>query len=256
MTLGELYSYIDYLTNKDQFGKQLSLENYKVLLTIVNSQYFRDEFQKIIPALTVNGDEEMLKIFNNSPLYRFLNSADLTLTAGLGTLPTTLGSTLNGTALIGTSWKFARFVSIEEADRRKYNILTPDLSEKPIFTQTPTGYQFTPKTIVSAKVNYLREVVNPYFDYCIDSDDKIIYMPVGSLITLTGVLQDAAGNTLATDVTHINSPTLPYTSVSLEFDWDEVDKVVLSNKIIELVMMRSGQVVPQQNVKTNERVVK
>ncbi len=251
MTLGDLYSYIDYLSNKEQFGKQLSLENYKVLLTVVNAQYFKDEFQKIIPALAVNGDEVELKIFNNSPLYRFLNSADLTLTAGLGALPATLGSTLNGTALMGTSWKFARFVSTAEADRVKYNILTPNLEQKPIFTQTPAGYQFTPTSIASAKVNFLREVLNPYFDYCLDSDDKIRYMPVGSLITVGNELQDAGGNIIASNVTHVNSPVLPYTSVSVEFDWDEVDKVVLSNKIIELVMIRNGQIVPQQNVKTN-----
>lgn len=251
MTLGELYSYIDYLSNKEVNGKQLSLENYKVLLTVVNSQYFKDEFQKIIPALAVTGNEETLKVFNNSPLYRFLNSASLTLTAGVGALPTTLGSTISGTALMGTSWKFASFVSTEEADRKKYNILTPNLEEKPIFTQTPAGYQFIPNSIVSAKVNFLREVLNPYFDYCMDADDKIRYMPVGSLITTGNVLEDDSGNVLVSNVTHINSPTLPYTSISVEFDWDEVDKVVLSNKIIELVMIRNGQIVPQKNVKTN-----
>ena len=173
MNLGDLYSYIDYLTNKDEFGKQLTLENYKVLLTVVNSRYFVEQFNKILPALSVSGGAEMLKAFNNSPLYRFLNSSPLTVTSGVAVLPPTLGRTINGTALVNLGWKYAEFVSAEEADKKKYNIFTPDLAEKPIFIQTPSGYQFIPSSITSASVNFLRKVLDPYFDYCLDADDKI-----------------------------------------------------------------------------------
>jgi len=238
MNLGELYSYIEYVTNKDKLGEPLSPENYQTLLKVADTQYYKSEFGKILLALDKSGDA-ILKLFNNSPLYRFLAQATLTVTGGKASLPTDLGYTINGTVLLGGSWKFAEFLSVEDADMRKYNILSPDLALKPIFTQAPTGYNFIPSSITSASVNYLKKVVSPYFDYCIGSDDNVYYMPVGSSITAAGDLIDSSSNVIVSGVTHPDNPTLPYTSKSVEFDWDEVDQVKLADMIIEMASIRA-----------------
>ena len=79
-------------------------------------------------------------------------------------------------------------------------------------------------------------------------------MPVGSQITTANVLQDGSGSIIAANVKHVNSPALPYTSVSAEFDWDEVDKVTLSNRIIELVMIKNGQGVQQKKQRPAQQI--
>lgn len=238
MNLGELFSYINYVANKDKLGEPLSPQNYQSLIKVVDSQYYKSEFSKILVALDKAGDA-ILKLFNSSPLYRFLSEAMLTVTSGSASLPTDLGYTINGTVLIGSNWKSAEFLSVGDADELKYNVLSPDLSLHPIFVQTPSGYNFIPTSVSSAKVNYLRKEIVPYFDYCIGSDDNVYYMPVGSSITATGDLIDSSSKVIVSGVTHPDNPTLPYTSVSLEFDWDEVDKVKLADMIIEMASIRS-----------------
>lgn len=240
MNLGELYSYVDYIANKDQLGEPLGPENYRLLLSVVNSQYYKTEFGKILLALDKPGDA-ILKVFNNSPLYRFLSEGTLVVASGVAPLPTDLGYTIDGTALLDGGWKFARFLSVEAADKLKYTILTAARAKKVVFTQTPSGYNFIPNTIVSAKVNYLRQAIAPVFDYCMGPADNIYYMPVGSSITAAGDLVDSSATLIVAGVTHSGSPTLPYTSLSVEFDWDEVDRVKLADMIIEMATIRSRE---------------
>lgn len=240
MDLGETYSYVDYITNKDKLGEPLGPENYRLLLTVVNSQYYKSEYDKILLVVDKSGDA-LLKVFNNSPLYRFLSRGVLVVTGGIAPLPSDLGYTIDGTALLGGGWKFAKFLSVEDSDKMKYTIMTASRKKKVTFTQTPSGYSFVPSLITSAKVNYLRQAIVPYFDYCIGADDNVYYMPVGSSITAAGDLIDIASNVIASGVTHPDNPTLPYISISVEFDWDEADRVKLADMIIEMATIRSRE---------------
>ncbi len=240
MNLGELYSYVDYIANKDHLGEPLAPENYQILLNVVDSQYYKSEFGKILLALDKPG-EALLKVFNNSPLYRFLNRGTLVVTGGAAPLPADLAYTIDGTALLGGSWKFAKFLSVEAADKLKYTILTAARAKKVVFTQTPSGYSFIPSTITSAKVNYLRQAIAPVYDYCVGPSDNVYYMPVGSTISTGGDLLDSSSNLIVAGVTHDGSPTLPYTSISVEFDWDDADKVKLADMIIEMATIRSRE---------------
>ena len=178
MNLGDIYSYVDYLVNKDQLGESLDPSNYQILLNVVNSQYYKSEFDKVLPVLDLP-QTELVRVFNNSPLYRFLTTSALTVSAGSVALPADLGRTLDGSALLDNGWKYARLMSVEGTDKMKYTVLTGAKAKKVYFTETPSGYNFIPNSITSAKVNYLRDVKSPVFDYCNDADDNIIYMPVG-----------------------------------------------------------------------------
>lgn len=103
------------------------------------------------------------------------------------------------------------------------------------------GYvEFIPNEIDDVVFVYLRTPAKPYYDFCMDSNDTEIFMPEGSYIVATegepGVfgapymLYDYEGNLLNGDVTK-SGATFPYTSLTVNLDWEETNHVRFANNV-------------------------
>ena len=102
------------------------------------------------------------------------------------------------------------------------------------------GYiEFLPNDISDCVLVYLRTPAKPYYDFCMDENDAEIFMPVGSTIQVyydePGVpngyaLYDSTGALMQSGVIKAGV-SFPYTSLSVDLDWDEINHVRFANNV-------------------------
>ena len=272
MDLGELFDYINYITNKEQLGEPFSPKHYVLLLKLTNESYYESKYANVLDITQTEGTKINARLFQDSPLSHFLKEKVYDLNNTNITefeLPEDHGKTIDGGVYFSNIWKPADFVTIEEFNRRRFNVMSPTPRRKPYFAQSKDGYTFVPFATRKARVVYLRKAITPFFDYCVGkSDDNEYYMPPGSKIrdirpvplddddeianpTSVGVsspplnefnLYDKDNVLIKTNVIHLSSPTeYPYYSKSVELDWREDDKTKIGDMIIASATVRSRE---------------
>jgi len=249
MTLGESFDYISFEINQDSLGTPFTPEDFNRLLKVATNNYYDANYAKLLEVVAAQGISLTTKMFNNSPLFRFLSvkSYDFGNTIPpLAPLPSDLRHTIGGTLEYNNVWRPADFLDIESYNRRRYNILAPSTKRHPIFVQWPDGYQFVPHSSRKARVDYLRFALDPVYDFCIGvDDDNVYFMPEGSYIKIeTGViwsLYDLNDGLLISNVTHLSFPGVPYNSITVEWDWQTEDIVKISDSIIALSAVKSRE---------------
>jgi hypothetical protein len=250
MDLGHVFEYVNYTTNKDALGEPVGADNFNLLLIAANDSYYNTKYSEVIEIAGASGNDIGVKLFNNTPLFRFLKvkSYDFGNTfPTLAPLPTDLGHTLGGTMYYNNTWRPGKLLDIESFNNRRYNIMSPSVKRKPIFIEKPGGYQFVPHNTRKARVDYLRTSIEPFFDYCVGlDDDKIYFMEVGSKL-LSGTpdevinLYGANDVLIATNVAHLSSSDIPYFSKTVELDWDQEDVTKIADIIIAIASVRSRE---------------
>lgn len=243
MNLGEHYKYVNFVINRDQLGDPASPEIFNILIKKFSIEYYNKEYQSLVQGAIEKGVAVEEAFYESGSLKRFESTESFDYSGGAVpnyiTAPDDFKRTLTLTAIgkgkTGTN-PFKRPVSLvgpKLFEDMKTSVFRHRLSEKPIGREFPTKIQVIPM-FEKFELVYIREVIDPYFDWCLSSGDEIIYMPVGSqIIDDGGVLKlISGGETLASSVTHPASPSLPYTSTSLELDWDaEWQKMIIEDVI-------------------------
>ena len=97
----------------------------------------------------------------------------------------------------------------------------------------------------NVEFKYLRLPVDPFFDCCYTSGMDLVYMPPKSRIVPVGminILRSVEGVTLATGVNHyLDGTTYPYTSKSVELDWDTTEHDKYANILISMISYRNRE---------------
>lgn len=253
MNLGELFDYINYISNKEQLGEPFSPKHYVLLLKTTNEAYYEERYTGILQIIQTEGTKINSKLFQNSALSRFLKERvyDLDNTnITVFEIPEDHKKTIEGGIYFGNLWRPADFMTIEEFNHRRFNMMSPTPRRKPFFAQNEHGYIFVPFATRKARVTYLRKAIEPFYDYCIGKgDDNEYYMPPGSKIkkiVVNGLneynLYDKDNVLMKTNVIHLSEPAeYPYYSKSVELDWREDDKTKIGDLIIAAATVRSRE---------------
>lgn len=222
MRLDTLRDYVNHVINKEQLGEPQSPKSYNTLLKVVNIEKFVDEYK------------EWLKTKDpNSPVIRFKKmKGDTQIVNGVLALPEDYRyfiSLLEDNEV----YKVVNIVSDEKLNDYRFGML--ENTETPVGAIYPTEIKVYPKGTHNAELTYFRVPAEPYYDFCIDENDNEIYLPVGSQIRLVNNVLNvySAQNVLLYQNVTKEGITAPYTSLSVELDWDETEHLGIANLILK-----------------------
>lgn len=167
MTNEVILKYIEFVSNKEQTGNTLDIEDFNVILQVANLEYYRD-VRKIYEA--------NLEITN---IIKHLKVVDTTLSiaggTGIASIPDNYvyGGQLFYTQTVDAINYHRKIdlVTDKEFNRRLASIIEKASVKYPIAKLVDESLYFEPKTIGSAKFSYIKSHTIPNLDYYIDAND-------------------------------------------------------------------------------------
>ena len=234
MTVCEILRYIRYMANKPQKGNALSPQEYNLSLQDANVFVFNDELSKFNTGDVI---PEVLR--------RFLTPITAgTITAGVYTLPSDFAeiATVAFTVSVGGAVKLGRFVSDSAASRMRTSTVYK-LQENPIAVMRSGTVQVYPTNAADFQFQYLREPLQPVYDYYMDANLNEVCLAYGQSYTL-GAGETGSDGTTSGGVT----------SNTIELDWDnEIHPRIVSYIARDLGLnIREGDLVQFANMKKEE----
>ena len=250
MPLNALLDKLNYLGGKDKRGKTFKIIEFNSLLPTVQDTLFNKELDDLTKGDVIKIPESRL---SSTPLRPFKMTENKTVDDGSYQLPT----------------DYVRWISVS-AGFREVNIVTENDFNRirtSVFRRTytmPIGYfiatdiQIVPTNIGPVQLQYFRKPTVPFYDYCQDSATlNEIFMPVGSVLKNNDAnvtcLFDSSNNVLQTAVEK-TGVTLPYTSLTVELEWEPIyqDNFLLAMLALVGINIDKAELVQYAEVKIKE----
>lgn len=249
MTINELYRYVLDVSNKDTQGLTFSPAQFNNILSFVNTELFQKVFEQVEASARQGGYKLSDMIFQTADLKNFIDTQELIT----GTIRTYGSWTINELDYpVGYKYPLAAMngtqnVSIWSASKlakARTSVLNQNFNEHPVAIEKDGCFEIIPGTISSIVLTFLRAPAAPYYDWCLSEYDEEIFMPVGSYIQYSAILDyyslyEANSTLIERNVTHDSIGTLTpnpaaiYTSLTTELEWDELKHTVLANRVLE-----------------------
>ena len=230
MTLDTLLSKLNYYSGKDKRGKTFKISEFNMLLPTVQDTIYGTELDKLVVLDVKDIPADRLSI---SPLRPFKKQANETVDDGYFPLPADYVRYIS----ISRGFRNMDVLTENEFNTRRTSVMRRPLI-RPFCYITGTDIMTCPTNVGDTELQYLRKPLVPYFDYCQDGETmNEIFMPVGSYIALEDTLYnlyDPAGLVIASDVTK-DLVTFPYTSKTVELEWEPVDHDMFVMAMLALV---------------------
>lgn len=242
MNLGQIYDLTKFKVNQDQLGDMPRPSDFNVLLVSASLKLYTDEYQFLLRLHNEKGFPLSDLIEQSDTLRRFIRTqTGQGLTNGYVTLandfkyPVSAEVNLSSVGPSG-GLRHCDILGDKKFSMRKSNVFAEPAESRPFGNIAESRFYVVPDDADFVNYKYLRLVVDPVFDCCFTSGLDLVYMPVGSQLVQNGGqvdLQDDGGTLIEADVTHyLESTTIPYTSNSVELDWDTTEH----NKIVDLLV--------------------
>ena len=246
MTLGELYTYVKFIVNQDQLGDMPSPSDLNVILKNGNIKLFSDEWLPVMSLHNEKGYPLSDLIDNTSSLRRFVKTINVAQTiAGPYTLPTDYNHYLSISFVINNVWRDCDVLSDRKYNKKREDVFIVPPTEKPYSNISEGKLHIIPLIPHKINLKYVRLPLQPVFDCCYTSGLDMVYMPVGSRIVASGGVNDLVasdGTVMETDVQHyVPVLKLPYTSQSIELDWDETEHDKFAEILISMISYRNRE---------------
>jgi len=247
---GEIRDFINFLLRKEVSGNRFTTPQFKNLLVVKSLEHFMDRWREY----------ETTQKITESLRRHFVPEEPVALTLGVGNLPASYfkASTFKTTS----NFKVDLVTDMERTDRLADALTAPSASY-PIVQLLASTLKVNPTTITSILLSYFSKPATPVVDYCNDVDDIWTYMPVGSVIRyemdtsaslgLEYNLYDADGAIIAEQVSHPTASTFPYTSTSVDLDWDDDDRLVIVDKILQAIGIQLNNTLVTQYTQYREQ---
>ena len=238
MTLGEIRKLLFALLNKDQSGNSFTPASYNLEIQSKNLDLINVEYDKLKQLAQTKGTSIYKELYNSSSLRIFKKEKTIALHDKGIIAKSEITNYLYPLSAIVIDNDIIRkldFIDDDEANRRKTNAIERPLDQFPIAVELSERFILTPNNIENVKVNYIKTPDTPYYDYCIrDDNDREEYMPVGSKIEGDHKLYNKDGGLLLSGqtVTHVGTIPKPYTSLSVEFEWESFMHIKLISMIL------------------------
>jgi hypothetical protein len=246
MTIDTFIRYVYDLARKDGKGNVVSPGAIVNWLTFVMLDNFNDLMTQALTLAEQRQTGLANVIFDIKDLRQFVKTIELstpttgtygTLTTNRFALPSDFKYELGGTVNYNTPTPIASLELLSSTLLPKYrgSVVNGNPEESPKGFIGGGYIETIPNDINEVVLVYLRTPAKPYYDFCLDSLDNEIFMPVGSTIRLNQPLSrydlsSATGDVLATNVVK-SGATYPYASLTVELDWDETNHVRFANVV-------------------------
>ena len=186
MNLGEIYTLIEFIVNKDYDGNIITPERFRMLIKVVNIDLFRQKYgipEEYQPGRPIPNERADITLKNTDDMKAFkVRLANRTVTAGVmlypdnyahrDTLAYNYSKTINGTPT-----SLPRPVEIlreHEFASREGNYTKRPTLQNPIGVMRVDGIHIRPVTITACDLNYYRFPIDPVFAYT-EFDGGITY---------------------------------------------------------------------------------
>jgi len=231
MTLGQIYSLIELIVNKDFDGLVVTPERFNLLIATANIDHFRDKYglpEEYAPGRPIasEGSEITLKNIDDMKAFK-VRLPNRTVTNGVMDFPSNyvhlmtvvynFSKTINGVAT--TLPKPVEILREAEFAAREGNYTKRPTTASPCGIIRSDGIHIRPLTIVNSDLNYYKFPATPSFQYT-EHDGYIVY--------------DAATST--------------------ELEWPEDEKIPIMRRCLEYigVNLRESDIVNYANAKIKE----
>jgi len=250
MTLDAIYQYVRDVSNKDVAGNAFSPDQFNNLLEFENLELFQTHFQKA-KALAAKNEIPLADVlFDSSDLRNFIaestiDTGAINTAGGLSRMRRTYPTDFEYPISLIADNKPVDIKSAMELTRIRSGVLNQNFNEHPVAVQIDGAFELYPNNLTTLLLIYLKTPTTPYYDYCLGvTSDTEIFMPVGSRVVYTLPhaqynLYNSLGVLLEWNVTHSyfnNSfPTGgdTYTSLTVELEWDDLQHMIIANRILE-----------------------
>ena len=232
MNLDQLYRVVNYISAKVVSGNTLTPDNYNDLLPTVQDIITNDELKKLVQDELSPVPDELLSL---SPLrpFRFMD----TLIVGSSGFTSAPNDYIRWSSMLNSRNAPITVVSDHTAAIRQGNVF--GRSDIKNFCYIVGGaFRFIPYDIGTIYLNYIRKPLVPYFDWCLDANYNVVFMPYQSYITAVGAIQvlyDVNDVVLASDVTKADMNYLPFPSRTVELEWEERYAPIFIGQLLKLV---------------------
>jgi len=239
MSIDSFIKYVYDLARKDGKGNVVSPAAIINWLTYV----MLDDFNSLMTQALTLAEQRQVKlanvIFDIKDLRQFVNTKELT-ERGVGifgsnvstaewTLPTDFKYELGCTAgMINVE-----LLSSTLLPKYRGSVLNGNPEESPKGFIGAGVLSVIPTDLSDLVLVYLRTPAKPYYDFCMDSNDAEIFMPVGSKLkkvnNVVG-LYDKNDILIKDNVSH-SSGQSAYDSLTVDLDWDETNQTRFLNAV-------------------------
>lgn len=234
MTLQEILDLINYVANKEQSGNTLSIPQYNNLLKTVNIDYFKlkyglpEDYRVGMPLArqawentqAITDALRRFKVIMGSP------NAQMTVSNnGIAVLPTDyvhVSSIRYIQNVNNTSCGHKEYIRTVEvitddqlSDRLSNNVKKPSY-RYPVAVFYNSYVQFYPKDLHAVDFTYLRLPLTPYYDFYMDTNDNVVYLPPNTTSPITG-----------------NPPS--HASQSVELEWGEECHIDIARLLLSYI---------------------
>lgn len=244
--LGELLDFANFLVKKEKEGNSITPEQYNIILPGISYELFHEFWKTYEETQTITDsvvrfrrDHTLLisgGVSTNFPTDYFHLSSLLTPDDKAFDIVTDLEWSLrldDPVLLPTTDYPIARLIMYDNESAS--GSVAPTVHSKQI--------EIRPITLNNLLLEYIKLPNEPFYDYCVDNTtDEQIYMQPGWQIDAAGALRNANGGTVASAVTHPDSPALPYGSQSVEIDFEDQDHI----RFAYLLTQKLGVNLPDQ----------
>lgn len=218
MNLYSLFEATNFRLAKDKQGNAYTPDKFNIALEAISSDRFEKELEKVI-KFTANG-VEIIPDTDQPQISWFRQKSSLKAHLEGYSLPLDYRHYIS----LKLGGRKATPVSPDILDKYASSVLTFNPNEKPVCAYYDDLLDPHVQTIplnTGALLTYYRKPLVPYMDYVVDASRRVYFMPVDSVLTSGGVLNDSLGNLIVSGVSHITATAFPYTSRTEELDWRE-----------------------------------
>jgi len=254
MTLDLIIDYINLVLNKEQKGNSLKPTRVNTALQAANITLYERSYQKVGESAAEKVKPLYDILMGSRAMKRFVVLESLVISGTGGSLPANFREQLRAELISGANRFPVDFVSEERLARFRFSMMeTPKTDE---YSMVVRGSVFSvyPNTTGTISLVYLREAINPVYDYCLGANtDHEYYMPPGSVID-HGNLKSGS-TVLQTNVVSKTGETSGYNSTSVELDWDDAMHIAFANEMLLLLGVNLQDQLAVQ-MANNERQIK
>lgn len=256
MNIDKIYDYILYISNKDEKSGDVAPEKFNLVLEAVNLELFEEEWEKLMALLKMSGTSVEVVLSNNSPLNTF------SVLEEEKNIVDTIDRYDDFVKLLTMTMTFPEIKPVEmvnehELSRRRAGVADKPIEHYPVCVVRHDAIYIYPtfptntKPFYTIEIVYLRMPATPIYDYCIKSNDDLIYMAPDWYVTPSDVdgqfdLYNDQSIIVATNVSYPNYVADPSPSLSTEIEWPEDAMNTFINRIFEKVGLPLSQADMQQ----------
>ena len=222
-TNDDILNYVNFVTRKENKGQPLTRNNFSLILSTSGGEYYEVLYDKYEQTQEISDSLRRFKIQKSGAQLGFTGT-----TIDLPTDYAHAGSLYHKKG--GTEVRAINIVDDDQFMMKQTSIIEVPSVDYPIARFTTDYIEYLPTTLDQNNFtfDYLRQMTTPVYDYYIDVNGVTQYLAAAAIHVWTTGETDSTGTVRAT-----GQPN--YTSLTVELDFEEEDKLKVAYRVLQAV---------------------